>query len=512
MMEAAHEEPMELISCGKCSAVNRVPYGLEQFRCHTCRTLVNIAREPSAACAAASPSAQFYEGLANPTGAGSAAAGAAGAENRKASSSSKGGGFFGSLTKKMEKVVRSIESGLDSGGKPAPAPATFEPPQRHAPALSAEEEQLQWALNASIEEEKRQHTTPTPGEVDVPVNPAPSADFNSSAGDQLQVVAAQAAQRLRAAEERAKRAEDALAAVQARERAATEERAQLKRQLEDNEGLIKGLTEQLDALNSKFSKQAQRCKSLEQALATAQRAAVAARDAAAEGGADGQGAEAEEAEMEHHGTIAQLLTRITELESTLMSATHFAPPIVEGEAEAEAVAAEAEGDVVKPAAPEAAQPAATPAEVGSPTGPDAAKSAAVLEADEAVAAPEAAQATEVVAAEKEEEPALPVDKADAAGAAATEPQAAGEVAADPPKAATAEGSSAGEDVATSQSGAQEAASEAKTAEVDPAAPECAEGASKPPAALSEAAAVVSAAAPATTSANEAPIGSAGEAS
>eukprot|EP00411_Alexandrium_monilatum_P105455 CAMPEP_0175785272 /NCGR_PEP_ID=MMETSP0097-20121207/79242_1 /TAXON_ID=311494 /ORGANISM="Alexandrium monilatum, Strain CCMP3105" /LENGTH=558 /DNA_ID=CAMNT_0017096177 /DNA_START=12 /DNA_END=1688 /DNA_ORIENTATION=- len=382
---------MEHISCGKCSTVNQVPYGLEQFRCHTCRCLVSIAREPSAACAAASTSAQYLEGNAA-SGTVSAAPPAA---ERKGSGSSGGGGFFGNLQKKMQKVVRSFESGIDGGSKPDPTPTTFDPPKRLAPQLTAEEEQLQWALNASLEEVSRQHGAPPAQEVEDPSS-APAA-VNSAAGNDMQAAAARAARRLRAAEDRAKRAEDNLAALQARERAAAEERAALKHQLEDNEGLIKGLTEQLDVVNGKLSKQLQRCTALEKALAAAQQAAVAART----GEAGEAGFEAEEAEMEYRGTIAQLLARIAELEGTLLRATHFAPQVDEEPDTPEASAVEAAAGAAEPAecAKKLPQPASALDRGCAAADPDVPDSPDEPDLGQRAAAPEVAKAAEASAAQ-----------------------------------------------------------------------------------------------------------------
>uniref|UniRef100_A0A7S4UF43 Uncharacterized protein n=1 Tax=Alexandrium monilatum TaxID=311494 RepID=A0A7S4UF43_9DINO len=407
-LQTMEAEPMEHISCGKCSTVNQVPYGLEQFRCHTCRCLVSIAREPSAACAAASTSAQYLEGNAA-SGTVSAAPPAA---ERKGSGSSGGGGFFGNLQKKMQKVVRSFESGIDGGSKPDPTPTTFDPPKRLAPQLTAEEEQLQWALNASLEEVSRQHGAPPAQEVEDPSS-APAA-VNSAAGNDMQAAAARAARRLRAAEDRAKRAEDNLAALQAQSSDVTRlpcaacemgrlccwqpaERAALKHQLEDNEGLIKGLTEQLDVVNGKLSKQLQRCTALEKALAAAQQAAVAART----GEAGEAGFEAEEAEMEYRGTIAQLLARIAELEGTLLRATHFAPQVDEEPDTPEASAVEAAAGAAEPAecAKKLPQPASALDRGCAAADPDVPDSPDEPDLGQRAAAPEVAKAAEASAAQ-----------------------------------------------------------------------------------------------------------------
>merc|ERR1740123_1178393 len=97
------------------------------------------------------------------------------------------------------------------------------------PNLSAEEEQLQWALNASLEEVRsppaaggqpvagarssEMAQAEAPGSRAAASAAAPLTDFNSSAGENLQAAAAAAAQRLREAEERARRSEEELVAV-----------------------------------------------------------------------------------------------------------------------------------------------------------------------------------------------------------------------------------------------------------------------------------------------------------
>merc|ERR1712187_343565 len=81
------------------------------------------------------------------------------------------------------------------------------------------------------------------------------------------------------AEARAVQAERELAAAQAREASVLTERENLRRQLEENEGLIRGLTEQLDAVNARLEAQTNQCRELERSLATAQDLATVARAA-----------------------------------------------------------------------------------------------------------------------------------------------------------------------------------------------------------------------------------------
>mmetsp|Transcript_47695 Transcript_47695/g.135604 ORF Transcript_47695/g.135604 Transcript_47695/m.135604 type:complete len:505 (-) Transcript_47695:44-1558(-) len=332
------KDPTEMISCGKCSSVNSVPFGLDRFKCYSCGTMVAISKEPSAACAAASETARYYDGLhesaSTGAGGGSLSSQASAPEARKSES------FFGKLQKTMDKTMQKVERAFQAPTSTKPAP----PSSREDPmaGMSEEEEQLQWALSASLE--KSIHpatgsptsagaaTRPPPATASAPqflaIASAPSAlgqapaaaAPTASAGDQLQAAAMQAAQRLQAAEERAKRAEQELEMAKASEAAAAAERDALRRQLTENEQLVSGLTQQLDAVHSQHEERERRCQALEQALLAARQAAAAKPRAVDEDD------EAEIAELEEHqGTVAQLLSRIAELEATLMQATHFAP-------------------------------------------------------------------------------------------------------------------------------------------------------------------------------------------
>jgi len=320
--------------------------------------MVAISREPSAACAAASTAARHLEEV--PVCSIQAAAPATLEQPRRAG---EGGasGFLGKLQKTMDKtvqkVVKTIE-GLDgsgasgSGTKPLPPRALVGPPSE----LTAEEEQLQWALDASLREARAQPSAQA-------MNNGPSRQASPQAatvpdpGDQLQAAAAEAARRLRAVEQHARRAEADLAVAKEREASASSARAALERQLQDNERLIQGLTSELDLLHAQLSEKTTRCTALERALVVARNAAAVA---AAEAG-DQQGSENEIHDLENQGVIAQLLERIAQLESNMLRATHFAPEPADevGTAEVKKVHDVATMQFSPPSRTSAAEPAAT---------------------------------------------------------------------------------------------------------------------------------------------------------
>jgi len=325
-------DPTEMVSCGKCKQVNTVPYGLDKFKCFNCGVMVGISREQSAACAAASPTAIYYSELQESVSGNSTApspgnqAGPNQSTEKKSSSSSS---FLGKLTKTMGGARKSVEKTFEKtfenlGNKPAEPAVTSG--HKAGPPLSDEDQQLQWALSASLAEAHGSTTQVAPvikeqtAAADNDDNRANKTSIASSnAGDQLQAAAAQAASRLQAAEERAARAERELLAAQAREAAMESEKNKLRNQLAENESLIKGLTEQLDTVNTRVAKESERCRVLEDSVRKAQEAATYAElTRQADSGDD-------DTQLEHQGTIAQLLARIAELESTLVHATHFAP-------------------------------------------------------------------------------------------------------------------------------------------------------------------------------------------
>lgn len=299
-------EPTENVRCGQCSTINTVPFGLEKFRCFECGAIVAIARDTSAACAAASSVAQsqaYSDALDTPASATSSNPGGG-----TAAGGGGGGGFFGKLQKNMDKAMAKVNKTIENLTTDKDMPQKGDPSTstRQGLDLSAEEEQLQWALNASLAEAK----------------PAAAADDALvSAGSQPQVVAAQHMHRLQEAELRADRAENALAVAQAQEAAAVAERADLRRQLQENEVMINCLTEKLDAVNAELDRQAMYCQTLEASLATAQ-------DASARAGELSRSRQTGlnyEDEFERQGAIQQLLAKAEELEGQLVRATHLEP-------------------------------------------------------------------------------------------------------------------------------------------------------------------------------------------
>jgi len=360
---AETEDPTELISCGKCNTINTVPYGLDKFRCYSCNVMVEISREPSAACAAASTAARHLEEV---PGCSIQAAAPATSEQPRRAGEGGASGFLGKLQKTIDKtvqkVVKTIE-GLDgsgasgSGTKPLPPRALVGPPSE----LTAEEEQLQWALDASLREARAQPSAQAlnngPSR-QASLQEAPSvAATVPDPGDQLQAAAAEAARRLRAVEQHARRAEADLAVAKEREASASSARAALERQLQDNERLIQGLTSELDLLHAQLSEKTTRCTALERALVVARNAAAVA---AAEAGGQ-QGSENEIHDLENQGVIAQLLERIAQLESNMLRATHFAPEPADevGTAEVKKVHDVATMQFSPPSRTSAAEPAAT---------------------------------------------------------------------------------------------------------------------------------------------------------
>ncbi|CAJ1349295.1 unnamed protein product [Effrenium voratum] len=104
------QEPTEHVSCGRCSCVNSVPFGLDVFKCYKCGVAVVISRESSAACAAASPTALYLDGLQAPSSAPS-------------SSSKSSRSFFEKLQRQVDKTLQKVEQSFFDGSSAAAAPA-----------------------------------------------------------------------------------------------------------------------------------------------------------------------------------------------------------------------------------------------------------------------------------------------------------------------------------------------------------------------------------------------------
>lgn len=176
------------------------------------------------------------------------------------------------------------------------------------PQLPSEEEQLQWALDASMADSQHAVLSGAIAEAEKvsPVESAssstdPSAaaiDTSLSAADQLQAAATEAARRLEAAEVRASSAEAELAAAKERVIAVVAERDALRIQLTEHECIIRGLTEQLEGVNGQRDK---------------------AADKVHEDGSS-------QHQQDQQRTITQMLARISELEGQLPQATHFGTP------------------------------------------------------------------------------------------------------------------------------------------------------------------------------------------
>eukprot|EP00927_Polykrikos_kofoidii_P067244 TRINITY_DN62759_c0_g1_i1.p1 TRINITY_DN62759_c0_g1~~TRINITY_DN62759_c0_g1_i1.p1 ORF type:complete len:624 (-),score=135.51 TRINITY_DN62759_c0_g1_i1:228-1922(-) len=296
--------------------------------------MVAISREGSAACAAASPTALYYTNLQHPPGSKEPHVASSVTTQTVAEKKPQGvTGFFGKWQKAMDKSIQKVEKTFESFAGGMHAQETSGPTSKEASragaqpvvALNSEEEQLQWALRASM---ATQQGAAMPNE---------TVQSKAAQGAAAQD-ATQMAQRLQAAESRAERAERDLEKAQAMEATAVAERETLRSQLKDNEQLVRGLTQQLDVVNAQIEEQRQQCQAFETALHRAQESAAAA--AARQGASEER---VEEAELDQQGTISQLLARIAELEATLLCATQFAQPEVEtNPSQDEAAAAEAD--------------------------------------------------------------------------------------------------------------------------------------------------------------------------
>ncbi|CAE7679478.1 unnamed protein product, partial [Symbiodinium pilosum] len=98
--------------------------------------------------------------------------------------------------------------------------------------------------------------------------------------------------------ERASRAEQLLEAAVAREAVSASERLTLRKQLDDAQQLVSGLSQQLDSVQKDAAEQKARCEALEKQLAEARTAPK---------GAQGEGAD----------VAAELTQRIAQLEAAL---------------------------------------------------------------------------------------------------------------------------------------------------------------------------------------------------
>eukprot|EP00931_Biecheleriopsis_adriatica_P108799 TRINITY_DN83086_c0_g1_i1.p1 TRINITY_DN83086_c0_g1~~TRINITY_DN83086_c0_g1_i1.p1 ORF type:complete len:319 (-),score=93.11 TRINITY_DN83086_c0_g1_i1:169-1125(-) len=296
-------DPTELVSCGKCGSVNCVPYGLEKFKCYNCGVSVAISRELSAACAAASPTALYYESL--QAGHAPSAAKESAKESKKSEGSSSSGGFFGKLQRQAEKTLQKVEQSFFFDAPSASQSSSAPAPEMPVGRPGTEKEQVQWALLASQGRGKASGAPKTSATKEAPAASATKAP----------AVDPQADARLRAAEERAGRAEQLLNSAMAREAMSASERLSLRQQLDETQELVNGLTHQLDSVQAEVQVQRLRCEALERELAASQeerrKAATSqsALDAEQTGSAE---------------TVSRLLARIVELEATLQRSRDFA--------------------------------------------------------------------------------------------------------------------------------------------------------------------------------------------
>lgn len=189
------------------------------------------------------------------------------------------------------------------------------------PVLSPEEEQLQWALDASMADSHHAFLSVTAAKAEGATHVLPQQEIASSSsspssmsvGDELSAAAAEAVQQLESMEERVCCAETALAVVREQEATAVAERDVLRHQLAESEFFIQGLAEQFDRASRK----------------SAETATAASKQGAAADGKD---------EQDNQGIIAQLQSRIAELEGQLFPDACSMPGETEEPERCEAIA------------------------------------------------------------------------------------------------------------------------------------------------------------------------------
>eukprot|EP00747_Dinoflagellata_sp_TGD_P207458 gnl/TRDRNA2_/TRDRNA2_81031_c0_seq1.p1 gnl/TRDRNA2_/TRDRNA2_81031_c0~~gnl/TRDRNA2_/TRDRNA2_81031_c0_seq1.p1 ORF type:complete len:508 (-),score=113.59 gnl/TRDRNA2_/TRDRNA2_81031_c0_seq1:199-1722(-) len=318
-------DPTEMVSCGRCGHVNMVPFGLDKFKCFNCGAMVQISREQSAACAAV---ASTVRDMQQPVLQGNTLSPTPGSDpppmtrqpnlskswdvSSEASKTSKSStSFFGKLQKTMDSTMQKVDSTISKlvgeGQQPdsaAPKKATTVQNPEASSQMTLEEQQLQWALDASLKESQGLPT--------VPVGQPAGSQASQGAG-------AQVAQQRQVAEDRAGRAEIELQKVRASEAKLAAEKSLLQKQLADQAELVQALTAQLDSLEAKLEEKTKRCATLESALTETNHALQIARSE-----------QAARSDDDHQDTFNALCTRISELEATLMRATHFAPDPSDG--------------------------------------------------------------------------------------------------------------------------------------------------------------------------------------
>ncbi|CAE7548528.1 unnamed protein product [Symbiodinium sp. CCMP2456] len=248
------KEPTELVSCGRCGSVNSVPFGLDRFQCYSCGASVVISRETSAACAAASPTALYIDNLqATPQKEG----GSKSAPSKKPEASSRG--FFEKLTRQVDKTLQKVEQSLFSD-----TPAAGQAPAKAPSALPVGQPIGEEAKAISPGTREAKPRSPESGGYEASRSAASASGQGAPKAPQTE--------RLRAAEERAARAEQLLEAAVAREAVSASERLTLRKQLDDAEQLVSGLSQQLDSVQQEVAEQRQRCEALEKQLQEARAA------------------------------------------------------------------------------------------------------------------------------------------------------------------------------------------------------------------------------------------------
>jgi hypothetical protein len=201
--------------------------------------------------------------------------------------------FFKNIQKTMDKTFQRVEKAFVFVAR--------KPQQEVPPVLSPEEEQLQWALDASMADSHHAFLSVAAAKVEGTAHVLPQQEIASSssspssmtAGDELCAAAQEAVQQLESMEERACCAETALAVVREQEATAVAECDVLRHQLAESEFFIQGLAEQFDRASRKSVGTATACNAPKEAEAS---------------GKD---------EQDNQGIIMQLQSRIAELEGQL---------------------------------------------------------------------------------------------------------------------------------------------------------------------------------------------------
>jgi len=203
-----------------------------------------------------------------------------------------------SQTKQRAQNVLSSVVGQPTGERP---PIIETLPQPSAAAVrDYEEKQMQWALKASLEEERKEKSGFTIDEVAataVEVKADSSAGSSSSA---MPIVSPEAME-LQAA---AARVSQCLQDAEARAAAADELNSQLRQQIKETKMTASGLSDQLQSVEAKVEKIEKRCRELQEVYSATQASSP----------------------EENRGVVTQLFECISQLENELLRATHFAQP------------------------------------------------------------------------------------------------------------------------------------------------------------------------------------------